>query len=67
MIQTETEYKEKLARLEVIFLSETHTKEGEELERLVKEISEYEDLWFPIGEEEIKASNLKKKELNIIK
>ena len=47
-IHTEKDYKEALARLEIIFDANPGTKEGDELELLAILIEKYEDEHFPI-------------------
>ena len=60
IIKTQEEYYEKLARVEYIFLAEPDSIEGFELEELVKEIAEYELVWYPIGkEEELESERIK--------
>lgn len=48
LIKTETDYREALKRLEVIFDASLNTKEGDELEILGTLIDEYEKIHFPI-------------------
>jgi HTH-type transcriptional regulator/antitoxin HigA len=45
---TKEEYEECLKKLETLFDAKPNTKEGEELERLVKLIVEYENKHYPI-------------------
>lgn len=47
-IKTEEEYQQALSKIEKLFDAKPNTKEGEELDRLVKLIEEYESKHYPI-------------------
>lgn len=49
-INSDDEYGDALARLDVIFQADKYTAEGDELERLVCLIEAYEDILFDIDE-----------------
>ena len=48
-IETESEYDAALARAEELWNAELGTPEGEELDRLITIIEEYESVHHPIG------------------
>jgi HTH-type transcriptional regulator/antitoxin HigA len=47
-IKTEQEYQEILLKLEKLFDAKPNTKQGEELDRLVKLIEDWENKMYPI-------------------
>ena len=47
---TNDEYKAALRRIETIFSAERGTPEGDELERLIRQVGEHEDVHFPMAE-----------------
>jgi HTH-type transcriptional regulator/antitoxin HigA len=50
MIKSEKEYDEKLVRVELLMDAEPNTKEGDELEKLAKEVEAYETKHYPLPE-----------------
>ncbi|WP_304062775.1 helix-turn-helix domain-containing protein [Pedobacter glucosidilyticus] len=65
-IKTEKDYIDALARLELIFDADTHTKEGDEAEILSLLIENYENQFFPIeAPDPIEAIKIRMEEMDL--